>query len=523
MEALTVAINTVVAYLPNIIAAIGILLIGWLIAILLRRVVTGLVRRTPVNAWLGRWFGDESAVPPVDAAQVLGAFVYYLALLLVFIGVCEALNLTLITEPLRLLLGTVLAYIPRVLGAVALLLLAWAIASLVRKVVVGALGATRLDERVANQTDGQVRAPIGQTVGEVAYWLVLLIFLPLIVNALGLSLGTGPLADMIGLFLAFVPKLVAAAVILVLGWFAATIVRRLVTAALVGLGLERLSARVGLARTLGPGGLSGLVGLLAYFFILIPAIIGALEALGLAALTAPLTAMLSEFLSVVPLLFFAGVVLAISYVVARLVADLATAALAALGVDELPARLGLARMAPAAGEGRPLSQLIGHLILVVIMILATIEAADLLHFTAVATLLSAFLVLLGQVLLGLLVLAVGLYLANLLAGVVAASSAPRADLLAMITRVAVIALAVPMALKQIGLGDEIVVLAFGLLLGGAVLGLAVAVGVAFGIGGRGAAEEIVTEWRGQMPRPEPSGPILGARAATPTTDPPAGG
>ncbi len=246
--------------------------------------------------------------------------------------------------------------------------------------------------------------------------------------------------------------------------------------------------------------------------------------------------MLSEFLAVVPLLFFAAVVLAISYVVARLVADLATAFLAALGADALPARLGLSRVVPAEGEGRPLSRLVGQLVLVVIMTLAAIEAADLLGFTAVATLLSAFLVLLGQVLLGLLVLAVGLYLANVLAGVVAASGAPRADLLAMATRVAVIALAVPMALKQIGLGDEIVVLAFGLLLGGAVLGLAVAVGVAFGIGGRGAAEELVTEWRGLLPppgpapaptTPAPTTPALPAGAVppppAPSTGPPPGG
>ena len=64
--------------------------------------------------------------------QVVGAGVYYLALLLVFIGVCEALNLTLITEPLRPLLRTVLAYVPRVLGAVVLLLVAWAIATIAR-------------------------------------------------------------------------------------------------------------------------------------------------------------------------------------------------------------------------------------------------------------------------------------------------------------------------------------------------------------------------------------------------------
>jgi Mechanosensitive ion channel, conserved TM helix len=354
----------------------------------------------------------------------------------------------------------------------------------------------------------------------VAYWLVFLVFLPLVVNALGLSLGTGPVADMIGLFLAFIPKLVAAGAILALGWFAATIVRRLVTAAVAGLGLDRLSTRVGLARTLGPDGLSGLVGLLAYILVLIPAVIGALEALGLTALTVSLTALLTQFLAVIPLLFFAAVVLAVSYVVARLVADLATALLAAIGVDALPARLGLSRVVPA--EGSPLSRLVGELILLVIMTLATIEAARLLNFEAVATLLGAFLVLLGQVLLGLLVLAVGLYLADVLAGVVAASGVRRADLLATITRGAVIALAVPMALKQIGLGDEIVVLAFGLLLGGAVLGLAVAVGVAFGIGGRGAAEDLVTEWRGQLPRAEPADPSLPAGAIPTPTDPPTG-
>jgi hypothetical protein len=124
-------------------------------------------------------------------------------------------------------------------------------------------------------------------------------------------------------------------------------------------------------------------------------------------------------------------------------------------------------------------------------------------------------VLLGQVLLGLLVLAVGLYLANVLAGLVAASRVPHAALLATITRVAVITLTVPMALKQIGLGDEIVVLAFGLLLGGAVLGLAVAVGVAFGIGGRGAAEELVNEWRDQLPRAMPGAPVTPGAPALP--------
>src|SRR5262245_9304877 len=146
MEGFAGVMNALVAYIPNIVAAIVILLVGWLIAVLLRNVTRGLLRRTPVNSWLGRWLSDHAVATPVDAAQLIASAVYCLALLLVFIGVCEALNLTLITEPLRQLLQTVLVYIPRILGAIVLLLVAWAIATVARRLIVRGMRATRLDE-----------------------------------------------------------------------------------------------------------------------------------------------------------------------------------------------------------------------------------------------------------------------------------------------------------------------------------------------------------------------------------------
>jgi hypothetical protein len=48
-----------------------------------------------------------------------------------------------------------------------------------------------------------------------------------------------------------------------------------------------------------------------------------------------------------------------------------------------------------------------------------------------------------------------------------------------------------------------------------VLGLAVAVGVAFGIGGRGAAEDLITEWRRQLPQAVPAAPALPAEPVPP--------
>src|SRR5262249_518443 len=73
MSGLTGAINAMLAYIPNILAAIAILLVGWLVAILLRNVVRGLLRHTPLNAALGRTFGAADAAQPIDGAEILGA------------------------------------------------------------------------------------------------------------------------------------------------------------------------------------------------------------------------------------------------------------------------------------------------------------------------------------------------------------------------------------------------------------------------------------------------------------------
>lgn len=85
---------------------------------------------------------------------------------------------------------------------------------------------------------------------------------------------------------------------------------------------------------------------------------------------------------------------------------------------------------------------------------------------------------------------VGLYLANLAARAIASSGAANAGLLAPIARVAIITFTGAMALRQMGLANEIVNLAFGLVLGA----IAVAAAIAFGFGAREAAGRQVEEW-----------------------------
>jgi hypothetical protein len=198
--------------------------------------------------------------------------------------------------------------------------------------------------------------------------------------------------------------------------------------------------------------------------------------------------MLNVILDAVPAIFAAILVVVIAYVVGRVVAGLITNLLAGVGFNNVLARLGLGK---ELGEGeRTPSEIVGYLVLVGIMLFAAIEASRILGFVLLADLVTQFTAFAGQVVLGLIIFAIGLYLANLAAKTVQASGAAQVGFLTLATRVSILVLAGAMALRQMGLANEIISLAFGLLLGA----IAVAVALAFGLGGRDLAARELEEW-----------------------------
>jgi hypothetical protein len=324
---------------------------------------------------------------------------------------------------------------------------------------------------------------------DTAYWLVFLLFLPAVLDALALDGLLGPVRTMVSKVLAFLPNLFAAVIIFLLGWFVARIVQRIVSNLLAAIGLDRLAERVGLERVLGQQSLSKLVGLVVYTLILIPVLISALSALQLDAITAPASAMLEQILAALPALFGATLVLIVAYVVGRVAAGLVSNLLEAFGFDRVLQRIGLARGSESS-ETTP-SAIVGHLVVVVVMLFATIEALGLLGFTQLAGLVSAFTVFLGNVILGLAIFGLGLYLANVAATTIQAGASRQAGALATAARVAIIVLASAMALRQMNVAEDIITIAFGLILGAA----AVAAAIAFGIGGRDLARAQLESWR----------------------------
>ena len=238
--------------------------------------------------------------------------------------------------------------------------------------------------------------------------------------------------------------------------------------------------------------LSALIGLVVFALIMIPIIVAALEALQLAALTAPLVAMLTAVLVAIPIIIVAVIVIAVAFFVGRWVGGFVAQLLAGLGFDNVLTRLGLTK--EGTKSTRTPSQVVGWLVMVAIVLGATLAAFTMLRLDSLATLLSDFIVFAWQIVLGLLIFGIGLWIATWTYNFVVASDWPRKFLLAVAMRIAIILLSLAMALTTMGLADSIIVLAFALPLAG----VALAIGLAFGLGGRDAAARQLDQWQIQM-------------------------
>ena len=120
----------------------------------------------------------------------------------------------------------------------------------------------------------------------------------------------------------------------------------------------------------------------------------------------------------------------------------------------------------------------------------TVGCSDVLNLPALKTVSTSLLAISGQALVGVLIFAVGLYLANLSAKIVRSSGMPEANTLANVARIVILAFSGAFALERAGVSTNIVNLAFGLLLGA----VAVAIAIAFGLGGRDVAADQLREW-----------------------------
>jgi lysylphosphatidylglycerol synthetase-like protein (DUF2156 family) len=119
--------NALGAHLPRILGALGILVVGWLLAVAARAGMMRLLALLSVDQRIRESTGQGLAV---ERGIALGVF--WLILLLTLLGIFNVLNLELISNPFQVLVTEIFGYLPRLIAGSLLVLLAWLAATLLR-------------------------------------------------------------------------------------------------------------------------------------------------------------------------------------------------------------------------------------------------------------------------------------------------------------------------------------------------------------------------------------------------------
>jgi hypothetical protein len=259
----------------------------------------------------------------------------------------------------------------------------------------------------------------------------------------------------------------------------------------------------------GQAGLANVLGTLVFVLIIIPVAVAALEALNIEAISRPAITVLTTVLNAIPLVLAAAIVLAIGFAIGRWVGSLVERLLPATGFDRAVTTLGAfssfvpgetppppsETANPISGEPAPSpritpSRIVAQIVMWAIVAFSAIEAARLLQFGTVASILEEIVSLAGRVVVGGVIITAGVIIADLLSNAIDRSTSGADRFASVLVKWATIALGTAMGLSFMGIADEIVMLAFGLTLGSA----AVAAALAFGLGGREAAGRLADQW-----------------------------
>lgn len=514
-------LNGILGSLGNLLGAIIVFLIGWLIA---KLIANGIQKALEKSGVVKKLSPQKEGTPPKKKKwtpeKIIGTVVFWILMVFVLILVFNILDLNIIAGPLADTMSTLLAAIPNILKAALILLLAYVIAVVLRMIIVKAGTKLMANDKVRSNKMLQGQTDLSdypKVAGEIVFYLVLLLFLPGVLGALNIESISQPFSQLLSTFLGFIPRLIAAAAIFFVGFLVAKIVRNIVTNFLHAVGTDKFAARFNLGSTdqKDAKSLSSILGTVVFILILIPITISALDQLNIKGITGPAINMLNDVLGMIPNIIVGVVLILVGLYVGHFVKKFVTDLLSRLGFNNLTRHLKIGTWDANQASTSPAS-LVGALVEIVIVVLFVVEAFNLIGLDFMVDLGRAVLAFLPSVLTAIIILAIGIIVSNLVKRTMdSLFGNSELKVLSSVAKYAILALALFMALDQLGVADTIVNSAFILILGA----LALAFGLAFGLGGRDNASRYLDRLQKKAENTEVDTSNLSSKSASTSSSP----
>jgi len=415
----------------------------------------------------------------------------------------------------------------KVLSAIVVLIITAILATVLKNAV------AKLSGRIpALQRQGADGAKLGSALGTIVSMIVWLLGLVIVLGIFQLTQVLTPVTSMLEQGLGFIPNIIGAVFVFVIGLMIAKIVKALIVTSLNAVDFGKLlgTAQAGFDKATGgvtgstqrpaaaqaaPGqqqapGQQGapaqrskvpeILGSVVFALIMIVVSIAALQILGIASISEPASQMLTTVFTAIPNIIAAVALVAIGVLIARFVTGLIRPILDGTGVD---AWLQKQEILPAGSSATPT---VLKVVEIAVILFFAVMGAQVLGFPQVTAILSEILALGGNVLFGGVIVAAGFFIATIVGKVLSGTAAT-------VVKWAIIILFTAMGLQSMGVADSIIEMAFGAL----VIGGAAAAVLAFGLGGRDAAARQLAKLEKAQASPAKAAPASSGPAVGGTT------
>ncbi|MBS9774302.1 MAG: mechanosensitive ion channel [Tenacibaculum sp.] len=354
-----------------------------------------------------------------------------------------------------------------VVTALIVIIIGWFIAGLLKKITTKLAEKSGIDNALKSD-----KVSIGNLLGKLVYFLVMILVFMLALEKLGMTSVLEPVKNLLNGFTSFIPNIVGAGLVGYIGYMLATIVSELV--GLSGDTIRKFSPKLHLPENID---IVAVLKKVIFIFIFIPLLISALNILNIDSVSIPATNMLQSFFDAIPKVLVASLIMIIFVIGGRFLSGLLKDLLNSLNLNSILNKAGLTSLVGKTN----IENLIANIVYTFIIFFGLITAIDKLEFTQLSEMMHNIVELGGNILFGLLILALGNWISTL-----AASNFLKSEgnpFVGSIIRVAIFAVFLAIGLRRMGIANDIINLAFGITLGA----VALTVVLAFGLGGREAA------------------------------------
>lgn len=258
--------------LPGVLGALLVLIIGFIVAGIVKRVAKGLLARTKMDEKIGAKLGSAYRLD-----TFISKLLYYIVIVYTLIIVLDMLGVTNVLDPLKDMVSEFVGFLPNLIAAGIIGFAGYIISSLGSEAT--GFVSERLEAfggRIGMDSEG---VNISKIVKQIVFILIFIPILIVALDTLNMKAISEPATEMLGSFLNAIPKIIAAGILLAVFYIAGKYIVSILVDLLRNFGLDNFSQQLGVSSVIGGASISKMIGNVVLFFIIFTGLIAAADKL----------------------------------------------------------------------------------------------------------------------------------------------------------------------------------------------------------------------------------------------------